>query len=362
MWFNGASVSAWYINLERRLDRRGQFEREMIDSKALKDISIKRFRAFDVPKNGALGCARSHIAVLRQALADPAQKPFFLVMEDDCQLEIPADELVDVINNMPAPNDIDNPLLCLSYHPPRVRLQGFGTDSLRFGSSVRATEIQTTSAYIVTRLFAETGLLPCFETSERELTRDSSRSSAIDVKWKALQPFSITVPRLIRQRVDHSDITNRVLDYGGGCEMLLRAPTFSALTFKIKATSCFHTTVFPEHVPLKDMLKTALTLFPHMRHFFVCLAPLRECNAATMFSQWLKYMSPIITRPIALFTPPSHNLSEGFFISRKLAEEWVANTNHAHQLVSLCAEKNMHHLTNGWRDCYASVTTPTGRV
>lgn len=350
-WFCAANVEARYINLDRRLDRRGQFEKEIIDTKALGDVVVKRFRAFDVPRSGALGCARSHVSALHECLSE--SKPYFLIMEDDCQLEVPPQELLQAINKMPAPSDTGSPILCLSYHPPRIQLQGLvGKHPLKFGSTARATEIQTTSAYVVTRLFAEIGLLPCFEQSVRELSRNvPGATAAIDVKWKDLQkvtPFSIAVPRLIRQRVDHSDIMNRVLDYGGGCETLLRVSDPHLVE-----SSCFHTTVFPEQAQLFDMLSTALETCSSMRHFFVCLVPQNRFNGTRMFQQWLKHMSPVATRPVALFTPTSKaDFVHGFFISRGLAEDWVKSKDDRFTtLLTLCKEKNKYHKTDGWINC-----------
>jgi hypothetical protein len=353
-WFCGSNVESRYINLDRRLDRRCHFEKDIIDTKAFGDITIKRFRAFDVPLNGALGCARSHAAALRECLSEPSRKPYFLIMEDDCQLEIPPNELFDAINKLPALRDAtNNVILCLSYYPPKIQLQGLaGGPPLCYGCVARATDIQTTSAYVVTRLFAEKGLLPCFEQSVKELARGASEGiAAIDVKWKELQRishFHVTVPRIIRQRVDRSDIRNKVLDYGGGCEMLLRSSSESCQMWL--TSSCFHTTLFPLHMQLLDILTIALEKCPSMRHFFVCLEPQGKFDGTNMFLQWLQHMSPVASRPVALFTPPDlSKIIYGFFISRTLAEEWTRGNDASHDsLIKECAKKKMCHKTQGW--------------
>lgn len=363
-WFSNESVDARYINLDRRLDRRCLFEKEIIDTKAFGDIIIRRFRAFNNPRNGALGCARSHAAVLQECLTN-SNKPYFLVMEDDCQLEVPASELMEVINKLPPPSDTGSPILCLSYHLPKVLLHGISGEDLTYGSVVEARNIQTATAFVVTRLYAEIGLLPCFHKSIVELSRGTSHNTAaIDVKWKDLQkivPFNICVPRLIRQRADQSDIEGKQMDYGGSCEMLLRSNSS-----EIAASSCFHTTLFQAHAQWLEILEIALNQFPAMRHFFVCLEPKGRFNGTKLFQQWLKHMTPVTARPVSLFSSPKlSDLRFGFFINRTFAEDCVKQDNDMFEsLFTFCKVKSRLHLTEPWQDCYADevAAAPIGWV
>ena len=68
-----------YINLKHRADRRAEILSEF------KALGVAHFTRFDAiaDANGALGCAKSHEAVLSSASI--SQDQLFMICEDDCQ-------------------------------------------------------------------------------------------------------------------------------------------------------------------------------------------------------------------------------------------------------------------------------------
>lgn len=78
---NGHSLNlkGYYINLDSRADRRKHFEEKIHPICP----NVQRFSAVMEQKHGALGCTKSHIAVLQRLAAETSQDTCFLVLEDD---------------------------------------------------------------------------------------------------------------------------------------------------------------------------------------------------------------------------------------------------------------------------------------
>ena len=190
------------INLLQREDRLGEIRCEM----AKMDASWNRIDAVG-DENGALGCARSHLEVLRAASAQQLNIPL-AVAEDDLLFTASAHEVSSVIADFLANPLLD--ILCLSH-----RTRGF---TFPVSTHLRvANEIFTTSAYI-SKPHAIPDLIEAFEKSERMLSQGIRKEhAAIDVVWQdtQLKQLLFAVPRrsLARQRPSYSDVAHKYADY-----------------------------------------------------------------------------------------------------------------------------------------------------
>jgi GR25 family glycosyltransferase involved in LPS biosynthesis len=189
----------FYINLDKRTDRREQIESE------LQRMGLKgeRFPAV-YHEFGAYGCSMSHYKVLR--LAKTRGYKNVLILEDDFHC-IVSKEIFDETMKGLATMEFD--VVMLSYNMIRSEPYSF--------SLMKVEEAQTASAYIVNEKFYDT-LIGVFEKNMPLLiqTRDSSKYIC-DQCWKVLQPGSrwyATVERIGLQRESYSDIEGRIVNYG----------------------------------------------------------------------------------------------------------------------------------------------------
>ena len=190
------------INLLQREDRLEELRCEM----AKMDASWSRIDAIG-DENGALGCARSHLEILRAAQSQQLKIPL-AIAEDDLLFTASPYEVTSVIADFLANPVLD--ILCLSH-----RTRGFifpASPHLRV-----ANEIFTTSAYI-SKPHAIPELIKAFETSERMLSQGIRKEhAAIDVVWQdtQLKQLLFAVPRrsLARQRPSYSDVAKKYADY-----------------------------------------------------------------------------------------------------------------------------------------------------
>jgi hypothetical protein len=212
------------INLDRRPDRWQEFCNQTADPQTLNFFSrTERFEAIDganaAPKlatteAGAFGCAVSHVRALSK-LASTSDNPneIVMVVEDDILItNFPLlRHFIDIL-----PKLQDNPewlifLLTTSsgaFVPYDSELTSKGVR--------RIVGAMSGSGYLV-RVRDIPQLISTFDQSAKELySGKTRRTSALDVKWLPLQklrPFlCFTVP-LATQRVGHSDIEQRVVDY-----------------------------------------------------------------------------------------------------------------------------------------------------
>jgi hypothetical protein len=197
-------MHSFFINLDRRVDRRLQFETEA----SRMGIEVERFPAIG-HKVPALGCTMSHLAVLKLARARGYEH--VCIFEDDFQFIVSNEEYRAVIAAIP--NDFDV-----------VMLGWYINESLPynivFGKAVSAT---TASAYIVNRKFYDT-IISTLETAaslfEANL-HDISRSISLyinDQYWIRIQPSAnwlYSLKRIGRQRPGYSDLVGAhvVYDY-----------------------------------------------------------------------------------------------------------------------------------------------------
>ena len=196
-----------YINLDRRTDRREQME-GALDALRVPADKRERFAAVE-HAHGAVGCSRSHLAVLRRARREGW--PNVMVLEDDFQPAVDAGtwdaRLARFLDAVP---DFD--VLLLAYNLRREDARGGA------GGARRTLDAQTTAGYVVRQPFYDT-LIANIEASTRQLSASPHRHGdfAIDMYWKRLQPSARwyhAVPRLGTQRAGYSDIEKTHVNYG----------------------------------------------------------------------------------------------------------------------------------------------------
>ena len=195
-------LTAWYINLDSRKDRRSQIETEL---EKLTFVNPSRLAATR-DENGSLGCARSHINALGRFLNSSSE--IAMICEDDVRFTASSIVIYSLVREFRTNPALD--VLCLSYRlrGPRLPI----SKMLAVGNN-----IQTTACYVLRRKAAE-ALRENFLLSEALLSAGVSPGKAsIDITWKTLQFHALTfaVPRdpIAHQRLSYSDITRTVKFY-----------------------------------------------------------------------------------------------------------------------------------------------------
>ena len=187
-------MHAFYINLDRRTDRRAEVEQEFAD----KGLIVERFPAVAYDP-GAIGCNLSHIEVLK--LARDRGYETVMIFEDDFQFLINKEEWDQLIARLPASYDV----VMLSYNLKAA-------DPLD-ETFVRVVEVQTTSGYIVHSRFYDT-LIARWEEGARLFIENPMLDwiYLLDQYWKPLQPsaewFAYRT-RIGKQRDSFSDLAGR---------------------------------------------------------------------------------------------------------------------------------------------------------
>ena len=191
----------FYINLDSRVDRlneiRGELERIGLEG--------ERFPAVkETP--GFIGCALSHIAVLKEA-RDRGLKNV-MVLEDDFEFLMSKEEFWKEMNKF-FKSGISYDMLLLSYklvegeqHNPQL---------------YRVKDAISTAGYIINCYFFDT-LIELWENHLQPLIQTHNNLlHAIDRSWTTLMPTSLWygfVNHVGKQRAGYSDILTKHVDYG----------------------------------------------------------------------------------------------------------------------------------------------------
>lgn len=189
-------VNAIYINLDRRVDRRTQFEE---DCRRM-DLVVERFSAIEhaVP---ALGATRSHLEVLK--LARDRGYESILVFEDDIEFFLSRSEMDTMLASLPEDYDV-------------VMMDYYLNASTPYNDLVvRVTDAQSASCYLVHSRFYDR-LIANLEEAVRlyEANPHCHWLYIVDQYWKHLQPVSnwyALRSRLGRQRPGYSDLKQEFL-------------------------------------------------------------------------------------------------------------------------------------------------------
>lgn len=190
-----------YINLDHRTDRREELESEL-ERYGLTSIS-ERFSAIR-DDFGALGCSKSHLAVLTQARERLYQR--ILVLEDDFTFLVSPEEFHEEIDRIDA---VDFDVCMLSYNCPRY-------EDTTFPFLKKVLIAGTTSGYIVDARYYDR-LIKTIGDSVNSLENTRvEHLYAIDVVWQQLQPSSDWyrfTTRIGKQRSSYSDVTRSIASY-----------------------------------------------------------------------------------------------------------------------------------------------------
>ena len=195
----------FYINLERRIDRRLLLEREFLRM----DLSGERFPAIE-DTIGMIGCGKSHLAVLK--LAKERGYKNILILEDDFEFLVDKEIFEKEISTFFSLK-MDYDVLMLSYNC----VNNHDYTALESTNVFKVNSAQTTSGYIVNEHFYDI-LIKCFEEGLDKLIETNNQSKySLDQYWKILQPRSKWFgfcKRIGKQRSSYSDIENRYVNYG----------------------------------------------------------------------------------------------------------------------------------------------------
>jgi GR25 family glycosyltransferase involved in LPS biosynthesis len=224
---SGLNLSAYYINLKTRTDRRHAIEKQLLST----GLSILRVDAVDVRQNdtalqgcwdehdrmfcaGKIGCKSSHIIALNLGEESGAQA--IAIFEDDFAWQPDVDpRRIGYILSFVEQEFPEWKVVGLSQNilEKRVVLPERDVETSLMGRStvIRVTNAQTTHGYVVKASYAPT-LKKVFDECQVNKRYDI----AIDQCWKSLQVndewygFS---PQLGTQMPGYSDIESRFVDY-----------------------------------------------------------------------------------------------------------------------------------------------------
>jgi len=191
-----------YINLDKRTDRRKEIEGE------LRRMGIEKFKRFPAVKHkdGAVGCAYSHLNVLKEAKKKDYKN--VLILEDDFEFTVSKEEFWKL---MEATKGLDYDVIMLGY--ALNKHEDFND------TFYKVLDAQTASAYLVNSGFYDT-LIKNLEEAVAKFEKTGHHwLYANDQCWKSLQPISKWYAfrtRIGKQRPSHSDNRDEKVNYHSG--------------------------------------------------------------------------------------------------------------------------------------------------
>ena len=197
----------FYINLDRRTDRRGEFESQAV----VYDLQYERFPAIQKGM-GILGCTLSHLEVLK--IARERNYKNVLIFEDDFEFLIDKEQFeleIEQIFAHSKKEDVNFDICMISYNLID------SIDSEEYPFLTRALDVQTASGYIINQHYYDK-IINLFEYAAPLLEQTGEHwNYANDQVWKQFQTndkWYCTKTRIGRQRLSYSDNNNTVSFYG----------------------------------------------------------------------------------------------------------------------------------------------------
>lgn len=202
----------FYVNLEKRKDRKEHIEKNVLPFIGFEKEKISRFPAVDMTsektrsRRGA-GCSLSHLKCWK--IAEEKGFDFIMMVEDDFELTVNKEEFTKTIDRLF--EQIPDFVVCnLGYNNtlPLVPIEDT--------SFFKCASIQTTSCYIAKVDFLKQISSTIKEATGRLLNNESYHNNAIDQVWKRFQTNDgwVVSKRLGRQKGSYSDIERTNMDYG----------------------------------------------------------------------------------------------------------------------------------------------------
>jgi hypothetical protein len=190
----------FYINLDHRIDRRSHIEGEF------EKIGVSNYTRIAAIKdeNGALGCAQSHLNILRAWDANPQR--LLMICEDDCQFLLERSEIDDLVDQFFSDTRLD--VLCLGYN---ARNGVPVTNEFTITSNTQTLSCYIMKPHIVAKLIES-----ALKSTKWLATGLPEQKAAIDVVWKELQTqymFAIPRNRAAKQTGFYSDIQKKSVSY-----------------------------------------------------------------------------------------------------------------------------------------------------
>jgi GR25 family glycosyltransferase involved in LPS biosynthesis len=201
----------YYINLDHRIDRKQQFEDEMMKV-GIPESKCVRIPGVYTKELGILGCGLAHKKALETFLASPYLT--CMIFEDDFTFSLSREHMDMILSGLSSENIQFDCILLAGY---LLDTQPTHVSFLR-----RVFDAQTTSGYLITRDFAPL-LLQNLEESTAFLekyyreTGEKHHEYCLDIYWKRLQRTSrwyIFQPKFGFQRESYSDNEYKVTNYG----------------------------------------------------------------------------------------------------------------------------------------------------
>ena len=197
----------FYINLERRTDRRAEFEQQMREY-GFSSNEYERLDAHYTPNLGIVGCGYSHLSVLKLAKARGYKN--VLIFEDDFEFLVSPAEFRKRLAHFfeTVGNNYDVCMMAYNLHESSPGpSDGIG----------KVGYAQTASAYIVNGAYFDT-LISLYEWAIPELAITGKHwIYANDVIWRDLQVrdrWYFLDPRIGKQRAGFSDNAASFQDHG----------------------------------------------------------------------------------------------------------------------------------------------------
>lgn len=203
-----------YINIESRKDRLKNINEQIYSSKISKEVPItkdivQRIDAI-INKNGAIGCAQSHIKALNIAIDNNWNR--VMILEDDFAWKNESDYIIKCLKSIDS-LDFHWDMILLS--TPKNGLQIIKHENNY--NLQRVSNAQTTTGYIVNGKDYMIKIRNCFQNCVEKLSSGKKANEfAIDISWKQFQLkdyWFYFKGNLGRQINSYSDIEKRQTTY-----------------------------------------------------------------------------------------------------------------------------------------------------
>jgi len=191
----------YYINLKHRKDRKEETVNE------LKSFGINNPIRFNAIKdeNGAIGCSKSHLEVLK--IARKNNYPYILVVEDDIKFLDPNLTTKTLYNVLNSNIEWDVILLAGNNYQPYTKINN---------DCIRVENCQTCTAYLIKQNYYDTLINHWEEGLKKLIETNDVPTYTVDQYWKILQKrdnFLLLTPLNVVQREGYSDIEKGNLNY-----------------------------------------------------------------------------------------------------------------------------------------------------
>lgn len=202
----------FYINLDKRKDRREHLEKNVLPFIGFPLEKISRFSAVDMTaessrsKRGA-GCSLSHLKCWQ--IAEKNNYEVIMMVEDDFELIVEQEEFTQTLETLF--DEIPDFVVCNLGYNNVAPLKKINNKNF-----FKCEAIQTTSCYIARVSFLKEIAPTIKEATARLLNNESYHNNAIDQVWKQFQNNKgwVVSKRLGKQKNSISDIERRQMDYG----------------------------------------------------------------------------------------------------------------------------------------------------